>query len=194
MSISEPARMSLAQSCQQVSGVGVRVLFEPQQHIEPHALEGFLAGAPVGRVGARAPYAWAGLPPVAISWAGGPETAPGFHRKLLPESRVGISRCQCRLCLAGGPQQRHRVQLGTAFTHLFLRLSGDRVVLHQPVAGRCRRAVVLDRFGPVAHLLQQLEGGLEVIHIRTDGFVGVDHGLSGDASRVAVVASEASYN
>ena len=55
-----------------------------------------------------------------------------------------------------------------------------RVILNEPVAGRGERAATLDYFGPVTHLLQQLERGWEVIHIKPDRLVKVYHSLPGD--------------
>ena len=84
-------------------------------------------------------------------------------------------------------QQRHRVQLDPIFTQRRLHLHADRVMPHQPIAGRGWRAVPLDDPGAVPSFLHQLERWLEVVHVLSHRPVQVGHDLSGYRAGVAVM-------
>ena len=53
---------------------------------------------------------------------------------------------------------------------------------------------MLDGSGAVSGLVDQLERGLEEVHVQTQRFVKVRHGLSRDLSRVTVVTDETPYD
>ena len=68
------------------------------------------------------------------------------------------------------------------------------IVLDQPVAWRGRRTVTLDGGGAVPDLVDQLERGLEEVHVQTQRPVQVRHGLTGNLPRIAVMADEPPYH
>ena len=104
------------------------------------------------------------------------------------------NRGQGRLGFPDGVQQRHRIQLDPILTQRCLHLHADRVVLHQPVAGRGWRAVPLDDPGAVPSFLHQLERRLEVVHVLSHRPVQVGHGLSGNLARIAVMTDVVAHH
>ena len=83
------------------------------------------------------------------------------------------------LGFADGMQESDRVQTGAAPSLLLFSFLGHSLVFQQPVTGSGRWAVSFDGGRSLPVLLQQLEGGLEVVHVESQGLVEFDRHLAG---------------
>ncbi len=91
-------------------------------------------------------------------------------------------------------QQQHRVQPGSVLDERGPHLIAGCIMLDQPVAGRGGLTVALDGDAPVPRLVDQLELGLEKVHVQPQRSVKVRHGLPGDLSRVTIMTDETAYH
>ena len=67
-------------------------------------------------------------------------------------------------------------------------------MLDQPVTGRGRWTVPFDGGASIPGLVDQLECGLEEVHVQAQLYGALRHGLTGHLTRVAVMADEAAQH
>src|SRR3990172_3106815 len=87
-------------------------------------------------------------------------------------------------------EELHRIELCPPFLESVLHLCVDGRVSEQPITWRCRLVIPLGHFTPISCLVEQLERGLEVVHVQAHPSIEVSQGLTGDAPAVTFVSDK----
>ena len=189
LAVGEAARVERPQAFQEGLGGSVRFLLQPEQDVRPDPFKGVLPGSPGSRTRISLRMRRADLTQTPQIRQLREEMLQTFLTRSRLTFRRGDSD-QGGLRLSNGVQEGDGVQPGAILSQPVFDLDAYRAVLQQPITGRGWLIVALRDPGTVPRLLDQLERGLEVVHVQADCPIQMSQGLTGNLACVAVMPDE----